>query len=82
MPKFSQNIYKTIKLKVTENQIDWVIQIDVVKKITGWGESPLMTNRVNTCRFSFAEKGAGSSNVSFCLTFFDQFLNINMIKIF
>ena len=32
MPKFSQNIYKTIKLKVTENQIDWVIQIDVTKK--------------------------------------------------
>ena len=32
MPKFSQNIYKTIELEVTENQIDWVIQIDVVKK--------------------------------------------------
>ena len=31
-PKFSQNIYKSIKLKVTKNQIDRVIQIDVVKK--------------------------------------------------
>ena len=31
MPKFSQNIYKSIKLKDTENQIDWVIQVNVVK---------------------------------------------------
>ena len=31
-PKFSQNIYISIKLKVTENQIDQVTQIDVVKK--------------------------------------------------
>ena len=30
--EFSQNIYKSIKLKVTENQIDWVIEIDAVKK--------------------------------------------------
>ena len=29
-PKCSQNIYKSIKPKVTENQIDRVIQIDVV----------------------------------------------------
>ena len=32
MPKFNQNTYKSIKLKVTKNQIDQVIQIDVVKK--------------------------------------------------
>ena len=32
MPKLSQNICKSIKLKVAENQIDWVIQIDVVEK--------------------------------------------------
>ena len=31
-PKISQNIYKSIKLKVSENRIDRVIKIDVVKK--------------------------------------------------
>ena len=33
-----------MKLKVTESQIDWVIQIDVVKKFTevgGWWNPPL-----------------------------------------
>ena len=38
MPKLSQNICKSIKLKVAENQIDWVIQIDVVKKSLQRGE--------------------------------------------
>ena len=33
MAKFSQNIYKSIKLKATENQIDRIIEIDV----KGWG---------------------------------------------
>ena len=50
-PKFSQNIYKSIKLKVTENQIDWIIQNDVVKKsLQGRAESAPSTpmkNRVN-----------------------------------
>ena len=50
-PKFSQNIYKSIKLKVTENQIDRIIQNDVVKKsLQGRAESAPptpMKNRVN-----------------------------------
>ena len=37
-PKFSQNINKSIKLKVTENKIDRVIQIDMEKKSLQWGE--------------------------------------------
>ena len=46
MPKFSQNIYKSAKLEVAENQID------VVKKSLQGAEStpplpPPMTNRVN-----------------------------------
>ena len=51
MPKFSRKIYKSIKFKVTENQIDKVIQTDVVNKVYrggggGWNPPP-MTNRVN-----------------------------------
>ena len=39
--KFSKNICKSIKLTVTENQIDWGIQTDVVKKVPGiWNPSP------------------------------------------
>ena len=45
--KFSQNINKSIKLKVTENQIDRVIQIDMVKKSLQWGGSTPITNAVN-----------------------------------
>ena len=41
MPKFSQNIYKSIKLKVAENQIDRVIQMDVVKNcLQRGGQNP------------------------------------------
>ena len=39
-PKFGHNICKSIRLKVTENYINWVIQIDVVKKSTGGGGIP------------------------------------------
>ena len=49
-PKFSQNINKSIKLKVTENKIDRVIQIDMEKKSLQWGEggeSTPITNTVN-----------------------------------
>ena len=48
MPKFSQNIYKSIKLKVIENQIDRVVQTDMVKKTLQGVDSdpPPMTNRV------------------------------------
>ena len=33
MPIFRRNIYKSIKRKVTENQIDQVIPTDVVKNV-------------------------------------------------
>ena len=53
--KFNQKVYKTIKLKVTEIQIDQVIQIAVVKKVyMGGGNlpipppSPFMPNRVKS----------------------------------
>ena len=39
MAKFSQNIYKSIKLKATENQIDRIIEIDVGAGGGGGGQN-------------------------------------------
>ena len=48
-PKFNQGIYKPIKLKVTENQIGWVIQIDVVKTGTGAEIGTGITSKKTPC---------------------------------
>ena len=54
MPKFSQNIYKSIKLKDTENQIDWVIQVNVVKiSLQGGGGEKLRVKNFKTVMVSF-----------------------------
>ena len=54
-PKFSQNIYISIKLKVNENQIDQVTQIDVVKKSLqgegGWFRPNLLLFSITSKHF-------------------------------